>query len=465
MIDQYGNFISWIPNLKTSKEPLYIALAGCIEQDIANGVIEAGFRMPPQRVLANFLNINHSTVTKAYKLCEERGLLKGAIGKGTFVSTYAGLPQSVLSDFKRTDLIDMGTIHPLDEMNALIGRYVKDIYASLDYPKILDYGPPEGFLHQRHVFSRWLEQYELSFKADQLVVTSGAQNALTVVLSALFARGDRIFVDEVTYIGITNTAKILGLTLVPVATNADGIDIECLEYTCRKNPPKGIYLIPDSHNPTTCTLSLEKRKQIAEIVIRYDLTLIEDDPYGGICYEGLPPISKFAPDSSIHIKGTSKSISPAFRIGVAAMPAHCVRQAAERLNAISWSASTINAEVLTHLILTDKYDEICKLKREILHRRNSMVDSQLHNLQLLPAKTSFIRYVMLPTELSDIELEHECLKRGLQIFAAKRFSVGINQNANAIRLSVSGPKSSEQLLEGLQILKGVIESGKSSFIM
>ncbi|PKM51701.1 MAG: hypothetical protein CVV02_05395 [Firmicutes bacterium HGW-Firmicutes-7] len=133
MIDQYGNFISWIPSLKSSRESLNIALAKCIERDILSGSIEGGFRMPPQRILANYLNINHSTVTKAYKICEEKGLLKGVVGKGTFVCIYAKLPQNVLSDFHKSDVIDFGMIHPIDEINGVIGDIVRNIYMNMDF--------------------------------------------------------------------------------------------------------------------------------------------------------------------------------------------------------------------------------------------------------------------------------------------------------------------------------------------
>ena len=89
IIDYYGNTITWIPKIKHSKLALYEQIADCIESDILRDSLRAGFQLPPQRIIAHYLNINHSTVTRAYKLCEEKGLIKGITGKGTFVSSTA----------------------------------------------------------------------------------------------------------------------------------------------------------------------------------------------------------------------------------------------------------------------------------------------------------------------------------------------------------------------------------------
>lgn len=91
MINYYGNEITWIPELKKSNKPLYILMAECLEKDIENEKLKCGFKLPPQRIIANYLGINHNTVTRAYKLYEEKGLIKGVIGKGTYVSSTAGI--------------------------------------------------------------------------------------------------------------------------------------------------------------------------------------------------------------------------------------------------------------------------------------------------------------------------------------------------------------------------------------
>ncbi len=153
--------------------------------------------MPPQRIIAQYLNINHSTVTRAYKGCEEKGLIKGIIGKGTFVSSTAGIPEEILSHSSNS-FIDMGLTLPL---------YV-----------------------------------------------------------AMFQKADRLLADQYTYTGLKSLAKLLGIILVPVASDSKGIDLKDLERSCRRESPKGIYLISDYHNPTGVALSMEKRERIRELI-------------------------------------------------------------------------------------------------------------------------------------------------------------------------------------------------------
>ncbi|WP_372998840.1 aminotransferase class I/II-fold pyridoxal phosphate-dependent enzyme [Lutispora sp.] len=181
MINYYGNEITWIPELKKSNKPLYILITESLEKDIENGKLKSGFKLPPQRIIANYLGISHSTVTRAYTLCEEKGLIKGVIDKGTFVSS----------------------------------------------------------------------------NADNILITSGSQNALSVILASLFTKGDRIVVDELTYTGLKSLAKLLGIILIPVKGDNSGIDIEELKNTCKRERVKGNYLIPDCHNPTTITMPMD----------------------------------------------------------------------------------------------------------------------------------------------------------------------------------------------------------------
>ena len=456
MIDSYGNFISWVPKLVASGKPLYLALAECIEADIRKGTLESGFRMPPQRILANYININHSTVTHAYRLCEERGLLKGIVGKGTFVSIYAQVPQSIIGDYNKENLIDFGMLRPLSETSKELEGLLAEIYTGIDYPRVLEYAPPEGLPHQRYIFSKWLNSLQLKCTPAQIIIAAGVQNALSVILSAMFQRGDRILVDELTYTGFSNISKVLGLLLIPITSGEDGIDVDQLISACKREAPKGIYLIPDVHNPTSVILSLEKRKQIAEVIIKYNLILLEDDPYGRLTYNQVPPITNFAVDNSFFITGTSKSISPAFRIAIIYSPLRYVSQVTNMLNIIAWSASTINAEIISQLISSYKYQDILTLKKDILARRNGIIDEVLSQYCLLPARVSFLRYLILPEHNQSEDIELRCLKNGLQVFSSKRFSVGINQHDSAIRLSVSGPRSETELIKGLHQLRKTI---------
>lgn len=461
MIDKYGNEITWVPSFNEKKEPIYVSIANSLEEDIKNGALEGGYKLPPQRVIANYLGINHSTVTRAYKLCEEKGLIKGITGKGTFVSYYAGVPQNLLTNYTDSNIIEMGMVLPLYEVNKTIESYLRDLYQNIDYESILRYAPPEGHIKHRYMASKWLSQSDIHYSPEQIIITSGTQNALSVILVSLFDRGDRIIVDEYTYTGFLSLSKLLGIILVPVKTNEDGIDISELKRTCERENIKGIYLIPDCHNPTSAKLDDIKRIEIAHIIEENNLLLIEDNPFGFTIQDKIKPISHYIPNNSIYISGTSKSINPTFRISYVASSQKYISHLIHGVNNLTWMASPINAEIISQILNTAKYNELVASKLLKLKERNRLVDDILNGYHLIPNETSLFRYLILPQSISDKDIELSCLEKRVQVFSSRRFSVGNHQNENAIRLSISGPKDIEELRRGLLIVKEVLELSKS----
>jgi len=157
-------------------------LAESLEKDIERWKLRTGFKLPPQRIIANYLGISHSTVTGAYTLCGEKVLVKGVIGKGTFVSSTAGIPSDLLTNHKDNNIIEMGMVLPVYEMNDLIKSYVTGLYNSIDYDLVFKYSSPVGHIKHRYIASKWLEQYRIESKPDNTLITSGSQNALSVIL-------------------------------------------------------------------------------------------------------------------------------------------------------------------------------------------------------------------------------------------------------------------------------------------
>lgn len=292
---------------------------------------------------------------------------------------------------------------------------------------------------------------------EQIIITSGTQNALSVILTSLFDKGDRIIVDEYTYTGFMNLANLLGIILIPIKTNDDGIDIDELRITCKRENAKGIYLIPDCHNPTSAILSKDKRLEIAKITLENNLLLIEDSPYGFTLQNKIKPISHYLPDNSFYIAGTSKSINPTFRISYIVSPRKYLKSLIHGINNLIWMASPLNAEIVSQLQNPSKYNEIITSKLSKIKNRNTLIDDIFSNYHLIPNKTSLFRYLILPESISDKDIESSCLEKGVQIFSSKRFLVSTRPNKNAIRLSISGPKDIEELRKGLLIVKEVLD--------
>lgn len=463
MIDKYGNEILWVPTLKKSKQPKYILIATSIEEDIQSGKLLHGAKLPPQRVIANHLGINHGTVTRAYKLCEEKGLLKGVIGKGTFVSGSAGLPVDLLTDHDDKNIISLGMALPVYEMNEIVEEVIKDVITSVDYNIVLKYCPPEGHVKHRYIASNWLKQYNILSEPDNIIISAGTQNALATILITLFSKSDRIIVDEYTYTGLKSLSKYLGIILIPVKSDGQGICLQSLEQTCKRENAKGIFLMPDCHNPTSIVLSEEKRGKIAEIIEEYNLLLIEDGTCSFTVEKKYTPISSLVPEHSFYIHGTSKALSPTFRISYIVSPCKFTKRLQNGINNLIWMASPYNAEIMSLLQATGKYDEIEKAKLKILKERNQIFNEILGEFNHIYSETSLFRYLELPIDKNDQEIEKLALKYGVQVFSVNRFLAGTNDCPNAIRISISSARNSEELRKGLNVIKHLLTTNEEDF--
>lgn len=311
--------MSWKPDISNSTAPLYIAIAQQLELDIKEGRLTPGTKLPPQRELADFLDVNLSTITRAFKLCGQKGLIYASIGSGTFVSTDAASNKILLPSNRTTPIIEMGSVLPDNFVNEDITRYIKKMVGEPSFPKLFQYGRPEGNAWQNEAV---LKLFELvNFQTDQpILLGAGGQNAIVGTLAALFQPGDRIGTDPITYAGVKTAANMLGIQLVAIQQCQGEMTKEGLLYACKNEHIKGIYVIPDFHNPTTHTMSVETRKMIAEVARQRNLLVIEDAIYSFLKENPYAPIASYAPEKVIYIASLSKTISPGLRLSFIVTP-------------------------------------------------------------------------------------------------------------------------------------------------
>ena len=463
MINQYGNDITWVPVLSDKTGPIYKRIADSIEADIQTGKLRHGAKLPPQRVIADHLHVNHGTVTRAYKLCEEKGLLKGTVGKGTFVSGSAGLPVDLLTDHDASDIISLGMTLPLYELNNHLKQYLMDMFQVIDYNIALKYCPPEGHVKHRYIAANWLKKRGFAADPNQIIVSSGTQNALAVILTTVFDKGDRIAVDTFTYTGLKSLAKYLGVILVPIAGNSFFMTPENLSMACRREKIKGIYLMPDCHNPSAEVMEEEERQSLAKVIEAEHLLCIEDATYSFTLERPRKPVSSLIPEHSFYIHGTSKAISPTFRISYLVGPKAYMNRLKQGINNLTWMASPYNAEILSLLQSTGQYEEFVAMKIEELKDRNRLFDKVLAGYDLAEGENTMFRTVRLPENMDEGILEQEALKRGVQIFGMGRFAAGAEKSVKGLRLSISSPKNKRELAQGLGIIRELLDNYNDVF--
>lgn len=449
----------WNPRIVKNAKPLYISLADALESDIKSGILKPGEKLPPQRELADRIRVNLSTVTRAFRVCELKGLISGVVGRGTFVTPDAKVSLSLISQANKPDIIEMGQVLPLSIFDKVIAKMAKDSLADMDMERLIKYCQPAGHLYHRAIGAEWLRHFNITAPAEEILITPGSHNAVTNCLLTLFDPGDRIAVDSLTYPGIKALAAMYGIRLVPIEMTNGGMNPHGLMNACKNEGIKGIYLMPEVQNPTTCAMLQNCREQIADIIQKYNLILIEDDAYGYTGNPGNIPVSAYVPQQGIYIGGTAKLFGPGFRISFVRVPEAYFESMEKGLLNTTWMASPVTAELVTRLIISGKAGVILEDKREEARKRNTLALKMLSKYEIAYRPCGFFQWLFLPEEWQGKEFELHAREAGVQVFCAEKFAVGSNPVPSAVRISLSGPDTIEELEKGLDILKNLLEKG------
>lgn len=184
------------------------------------------------------------------------------------------------------------------------------------------YGPSEGFTPLREVMVDYLARSGIKTTVDSITIGAGSQGVLDSLGKILISKGDKVAVEAPTYVGALSAFNPYQPHYLAMETDDDGLIPESLDEMLAAGGIKFVYVVPTFQNPTGRTIPLERRKQIAEIVIRHNALLVEDDPYNALRYSGehLPPIKTFAPDHTVYTTTMSKVFSPGLRLGICTAP-------------------------------------------------------------------------------------------------------------------------------------------------
>ena len=284
--------MSWKP--AWSKErPLYQSLAKRLEADIRSGALLPGTKLPPQRELADFLDINVSTVSQAFRICSDKGLLTSVIGSGTFVA-YDAMTNLSLAPDGTEPLIELASMMP--ETIAVDG-VVASLQAMLTEekaPAFFQYG--SGCAAWRRLAALDLLRRAGAVGKEGAVAANGGQNAIVASLLALCRPGDRLGVDPLVYSGLKQAARLLGVRLVPVAQEQGEMSADGIRYAVQNHQIKGLYVVPDFQNPTAHVMSEQGRRTIAQIAEDEGLFIIEDGVARLMAADPLPTIQSLAPE-------------------------------------------------------------------------------------------------------------------------------------------------------------------------
>ncbi|MFD4706287.1 PLP-dependent aminotransferase family protein [Gottfriedia sp. NPDC058432] len=458
-INSFENYpMSWKPSIDKNKKPIYQAIAGQLENDILNGVLLPGTKLPPQRELADYLDLNLSTISKAFKMCELKGLLSASVGSGTFVSYDALSNSYLLEDTKPKHLIEMGATLPDKASYEPLLLQLRNMLQETDYEKWFGYGRAGESLWQKDAAIKLIRRGGFETTVDHILFANGGQNAIAATLASICKPGDRIGADEHTYPGLKTIAAMLSVQIIPIKSENYEMCPNAFEYACKNDNIKGIYLNPDYHNPTASCLSVENRKKISAIAKKYNQFIIEDATYNLLNEKPIPAVASFASEQTIYIASLSKSIAPGLRLAYVAVPSRFKESISKALYNLNISVSPLFSELAARTIVSNQFENIIKVHREQTIRRNQVVNKYLSDYTCLGSERGIFRWLLLPGKVTGAEFEKLAAQYGVQVYAAERFVVGKSAPERAVRVSVCAPETIEELEQGLMILKSLLKN-------
>lgn len=459
-VNSFDNYpMSWKPEKKALKRPFYKSIAALLEQDIINGFVAPGTKLPPQRELADFLDLNFTTITRAYKVCEVKGLIYAVTGKGTFVAPNA-TRSITISTHKIRDCIDLGFVASFEQSNEIVAQVMQSV-VSKDYLKeLLNYNNPTGIPHQKAAGLNWMQSFGIQADQEHISIVSGALNALAITLTALFEPGNRIATDLYTYSNFIDLAKMLHIQLVPIPGDECGMLPNELDKQCMQLNIQGIFLMPSCNNPTTIMMSDVRKREVATVIRKHRLILIEDDIHAfltaGIICDYQQPMFNLIPEQSIYICGTSKSICSGIRVAYMVYGDAFREKILQAIFNINVKTSSLEAEIIAELILSGKAHEIVSQKQQLAQSANDIYSEYFPQRELIGHPLSFYRWLSIGEHYNGIFLETDLKKHGIRVFHSDRFLSGSTTPNKYLRIALSSTNSLEELKIGLERLKNYL---------
>lgn len=342
---------------------------------------------------------------------------------------------------------------PADEIAAISAKiYAERPIDALQYSVTEGYNPLREAIRERFSF--------LFGENDQVIITSGAQQVMELSTKSLCNEGDVIICEAPTFIGSLNAFRSYNTRLVGIPMENDGMDLNALEDALKNNENvRFIYCIPNFQNPSGIVTSLEKRKGIYELAKKYDVMILEDNPYGDTRWEGedIPSIKSMDTDCRVIYAGTfSKVVSPGMRVGyaIAAAPVIAKMTVCKQVSDVH---TGIYNQMIVHQFLTgDNYDSHIAHIKEVYRKKSSLMTS-LIDIELAP-RISYIKpsgglfiWCTLPEQIDMLAFCKEAVNRNVAVVPGSAFLVNESDPCSCIRLNFSTP-TDEQIEKGMKVL-------------
>jgi 2-aminoadipate transaminase len=342
-------------------------------------------------------------------------------------------------------------------------------------PAALQYGATEGFEPLREMIANNMARYGIRAKAENVLITSGSQQALDLIGKLLINPGDRILVEAPTYLGALQAFNVYGADYVSVPIDHDGLRTDLLEKSLRSGP-KFMYLLPNFQNPGGTTLSEGRRHEVVLLADRYGIPIIEDDPYGQLRYEGehLPALivldrenlrrdNGYSIGNVIYLSTFSKTLAPGLRLGWIVAPPDVISKFVQLKQGADLHTSTFTQMVAYEVAKDGFLDEHVKLIRQTYRERRNVMLEALQ--EFFPPEVTWTRpqgglflWLTMPEGTNCQDLFRAALKENVAFVPGDSFYANNgNEGSRHMRLNFSNAVP-EQIREGIRRLSIAVKS-------
>ncbi|WP_030899839.1 PLP-dependent aminotransferase family protein [Streptomyces sp. NRRL S-474] len=430
-------------------------IADLIADDIATGRLRPGQRLPPQRAFARRRGIAPSTAGRVYGELVRRGLVVGEVGRGTFVrAAPAGPAGRALVEPGLADApVNMELNYPSAPGQA---ELLAPVLAPLLRPDVLAEAllpaAATGTASAREATAALLATPGWRPDPDRLLFTGNARQAIAAVLASLVRPGGRVGVEQLTYPLVKEIAARLGITLVPLAGDRDGLLPEAVAAAHRTAPLSALYLQPALHNPTSVTTSGPRLLQLAHLVHDVNLPVVEDriwsflvGPDGrhgrgeraGERRGPVDPLAAHAPALTHVVDGLSKRVAPGLTVGFLVVPPHRVGAVAEAVRSGGWSAGRFALEAAVRWAGEGVVARLTEAKRVDATRRQRILTQELDGFAVRSDPRAYFAWWELPAPWRADTFTAAAAAHGIAVTPGPAFAVAPGHTPDAVRLGLA----------------------------
>ncbi len=459
-----------------SDTPLYRQLYEQIAAAISSGKMVRGERLPATRELAGSIGLARASVESAYRLLEADGLIKGYVGRGSFVEAKSGVDwESVIPvEEPQPPVAPQATVSfsasrpseaefPLEEFRATC----REVIDSQEAIHILQLGPATGYGPLRKFLIDYLRARGVAGREDDILITSGVQQAFDLIQRVLASHGETVVIEDPVYPGLRNAFLRGGARLVGAPMSRDGIEIDSLARILERERPRLIVLTPNFQNPTGTTIPEDARREILEMTQRAGVIVVENDLYGALRYTGkdLASIKQLdASGDTIALGSFSKIAFPGLRVGWVIGPKHFIARLSEAKEASDLHSDQLSQAVLLRFAesgrLAAHMDRMLKAGAERLKAVLDACERELpHGSEFTRPQGGMNIWIKLPDYMDAAELAIRASRENVSYLPGKYFAVSRPQTSS-LRLSFAGMEP-RKIEWGMQVLGMLFRSEDS----